>query len=125
MKSIILKFGICIIAFALYGCATKEGMKWQKGGNSIETTNADIRDCKISTALWWPFDDLSKCMHRRGYKLIGLNENQEVINDSNIVKNEKQNETYNKLVELKKLKDNGIISEEEYESKREKYLSEY
>ena len=125
MKSIIFKFGICILVFALYGCATPAGMKWQMEGNSTETTNADIHDCKVSTALWWPFDDLSKCMHRRGYKLIGANENQKALNDDNIVRNEKQNETYNKLVELKKLKDNGIISAEEYESKRKKYLSEY
>ena len=125
MKNIILKFGIWILIFTLYSCATPAGMKWQKSGHSIETTNADIHDCKVNTALWWPFDDLSKCMHRRGYKLIGANENQETLNDKNIVRNEKQNETYHKLVELKKLKDSGIISAEEYESKKQKYLSEY
>ncbi len=125
MKRFIFNFGICIIVSSLFGCATPGGMQWQKAGNSLETTNADIHDCKVNTALWWPFDDLSKCMHRRGYKLIGANENQEELNDNYIVRNEKQNETYNKLVELKKLKDNGIISNEEYESKRKKYLSEY
>ncbi len=125
MKNNILKFGILITVLVLSGCATPSGMKWQKSGYSMESTNADIHDCKVSTALWWPFDDLSKCMHRRGYKLTGLTETPEDLTNSKIVRNEKENATYEKLVELKKLKDNAIISEEEYESKRAKYLSEY
>lgn len=125
MKSACLRLGISILAFSLYGCATPSGMKWQKTGYSAESTNADIQDCKVSTALWWPFDDLSKCMHRRGYKLIGLNEIPANAVYSNVVRNEQENETYRKLVELKKLKDSGIISEEEFESKKVKYLSKY
>ena len=125
MKDIVLKFGILFFTFALSGCATPSGMKWQKPGHSIESTNSDIHDCKVSTALWWPFDDLSKCMHRRGYRLIGANETHNDVANNKVVRNEKENVTYEKLVELKKLKDNGIISENEYESKRVKYISEY
>ena len=102
MKSVLSKLGIFILAFSLYGCATPSGMKWQKSGYSAESTSADIHDCKVSTALWWPFDDLSKCMHRRGYKLTGLNEITANPSNSNIVRNDQEDETYRKLVELKK-----------------------
>ena len=64
-------------------------------------------------------------MHRRGYKLTDENETITDSPNNKIVRSKKENETYEKLVELKKLKDNGIISEEEYESKRAKYLSKY
>jgi hypothetical protein len=100
-------------------------MKWQKEGYSMESTNADIHDCKVNTALWWPFDDLSRCMHRRGYKLIGENEITNDNSSTKVVRSEAENEIYKKLIELKKLKDSGIITEEEYESKKAKYLSEY
>jgi hypothetical protein len=120
MQKIKVMFGLSILILGLFGCATPGGMKWNKAGHSIDTTNADVHDCQVSTALWWPFDDLSKCMHRRGYKLIGENEEPQKI-----ASNKEKTGDYDKLVELKKLKDNGIISNEEYENKRKKYLSEY
>jgi len=121
MKKITFKFGIMILMFALYGCATPGGMKWQKSGNSLGTTKADISDCKVSTALWWPFDDLSKCMHRRGYKLIGENEIPKHLEPVD----KKKNDNYNKLIQLKKMHDEGIITDLQYEYKKNKYLSEY
>ncbi len=60
-------------------------------------------------------------MHRRGYELIGegeyinITEKKQVTNQSDM----------SKLLELKQLKENGIISTEEYEHKREHYLSNY
>nr|WP_320116172.1 hypothetical protein [uncultured Desulfuromonas sp.] len=125
MANVILKMFFLFLLCFVSGCATPSGMKWQKNGNSVATTNADIHDCRVNTALWWPFDTLSRCMHRRGYKLIGENEDSspEVTND--IVRSDEQNEIYDKLVYLKKLKDKGIISEKEYQLKRDKYLSLY
>jgi hypothetical protein len=64
-------------------------------------------------------------MHRRGYKLIGENEITNDNSSTKVVRSEAENEIYKKLIELKKLKDSGIITEEEYESKKAKYLSEY
>lgn len=125
MKTTFIKIGLFVLAFALCGCSTPAGMKWQKQGNSVETTNADIHGCKVNTALWWPFDDLSRCMHRRGYKLIGENEGSENVQSYKGTKTEDENQNYIKLVELKKLKDDGIISNEEYEIKRKKYISTY
>lgn len=74
MQKIKMVIGLSILSLGFFGCATPTSMKWSKSGNSIETTNIDIHECKVSTFLWWPFDSLSRCMHRRGYKLIGENE---------------------------------------------------
>ena len=119
------KHAIKLIAFIfianIFGCATPRGMEWHKESASTETTNADIHDCKVNTFLWWPFDTLYRCMHRRGYKLIGENEvpqNKEILT-SNIDDNHK------KLMELKSLKEHGLVTNEEYEQKRKKYLSSY
>ena len=70
MKKNIIKLVIMIFMFGLYGCAIPGGLKWQKSGNSLGKTKADISGCKILTVLSWPFDDVRKCMHKRGYKLV-------------------------------------------------------
>ena len=85
------------------------------------TTNADTQDCKVNTFLWWPFDTLYRCMDRRGYVLIGKDEVKKVA-EQKPVNNQSD---YKKLMELKKLKDKGIISDEEYERKKKKYLQKY
>ena len=74
MKKITFSLGILIFMFGLYGCATPTGKKWQKSGKSISATEADIHDCKVNTEMWWPFDDLDNCMHRRGYDLVNDDE---------------------------------------------------
>ena len=125
MKDVFFKLVIFILTVTLYGCSTPSGMKWQKADYSTKSTNADVSDCKVNTALWWPFDTLSRCMHRRGYKLIGENEITTNYPNHNMRVSGKENETYIKLIELKKLKDDGIISEEEFKLKKAKYLSEY
>lgn len=121
MKKRVIKLVLFIFVANIFGCATPKGMVWHKEGNSIKTTNADIHDCKVSTFLWWPFDTLYRCMHRRGYVLIGEDEDKKVTEQKPV--NNQSN--FSKLMELKQLKENGIISTEEYERKREKYLLKY
>ena len=70
MKKTIFKLIFVIFLLTLYGCSTPAGMKWQKEGSSLSTTEADVHDCKVNTEMWWPFDDLDNCMHRRGYELV-------------------------------------------------------
>ena len=124
MKSGFLKLGtVFVLTIILCGCSTPSGMKWQKKDYSTESTNADVGECKVNTALWWPFENLSRCMHRRGYKLIG--ENEVVTNHPPKSNSASEKGIYLKLVELKRLKDAGFISEEEFNLKKEKYLSEY
>lgn len=125
MRSVFLKLLLVVLAFALYGCATPAGMKWHKSGHSPASTNADVEYCKTSTALWWPFDDLNRCMHRRGYRLIGASEMTNDPASGKVVRSVDQEEIYRKLNEIKHLRDDGIISEEEYESMRIKLLSNY
>lgn len=121
MKKHVIKLVLFIFVASIFGCATPRGMEWYKEGNSIMTTHADIQDCKTNTFLWWPFDTLYRCMHRRGYVLIGENEEIKVTGK----KAENTQSDFQKLMELKQLKDNGIISTEEYEQKKKKYLLKY
>lgn len=74
MKRHAMKFILFIIVASISGCATPKGMEWYKKGASVKTTNADVHDCKVNTFLWWPFDTLYRCMHRRGYVLVGEGE---------------------------------------------------
>lgn len=74
MTKPILKLGILFLIVFLSGCSTPAGMKWHKKGNSVSRTNTDIHDCKVNTAMWWPFDDLTECMERRGYELTDENQ---------------------------------------------------
>ena len=55
-------------------------------------------------------------MHRRGYVLIGEDEDKKVTEQKPV--NNQSN--FSKLMELKQLKENGIISTEEYEQKKKK-----
>ena len=60
-------------------------------------------------------------MHKRGYELIQKYEVKNVP-EQKPVNNQSD---FQKLMELKQLKDNCIISTEEYEQKKKKYLLKY
>ena len=77
-----------------------------------------LSGCKTNTVLLWPFDWASKCMRRRGYELheIGYRYPSQDASPSD--------GAAQKLIELKRLRDAGAISAEEYEEKRQKYLDE-
>ena len=95
--------------------------EWYKKGNSSITTKNDIQDCKHKTFLWWPFVTYQRCMKKRGYILI-LKDKKRKVTEQKPANNQSD---FQKLMELKQLKDKGIISTEEYEQKKKKYLLKY
>jgi len=121
MKKHVIKLLLFIFVASIFGCATPRNKVWFKEGSSKMTTKNDIADCKQKTFLWWPFVTYFSCMHKRGYELIPKYEEAKVTEQEPV--NNKSD--FQKLLELKQLKDKGIISEEEFEEKKKKYLQKY
>ena len=121
MKKHVIKLVLFIFAASIFGCATPRNKVWFKEGSSKMTTKSDVEDCKHKTYLWWPFVTYHRCMHERGYELIQKYEEIKVT-EQKPVNNQSD---FKKLMELKQLKDHGIISTEEYEQKKKKYLLKY
>ena len=119
MKSFLVKSTILLSVLFVFGCATPKNKQWYKEAAPQATIDANISDCKLNTFLWWPMDTLSKCMLRRGFKLITDKEKEDLM----AVREQRINAE--KLIELKKLKDSGVLSEAEYEEKRVKYISSF
>lgn len=110
--------GVALIA-SLIGCATPPaGKEWVHPTRSHSEMESHLSGCKTNTVLLWPFDWASKCMRRRGYELheIGYRYPSQDASPSD--------GAAQKLIELKRLRDAGAISAEEYEEKRQKYLDE-
>lgn len=116
MKKHVIKLLLFIFVASIFGCATPRNKVWFKEGSSKMTTKSDVEDCKHKTYLWWPFVTYHRCMHKLGYELIKKVPEEKPVNNQS---------DFQKLMELKQLKDNGIISTEEYEQKKKKYLLKY
>lgn len=56
------------------GCSIPAGTKWHKEDTSVAVIDGNVSECRVNTALWWPFDTLSNCMTRRGFRLVGADE---------------------------------------------------
>ena len=119
MKLVLFRSAVILSTVFIFGCVTPNSMQWHKRSASEATTKADISDCKFNTFMWWPFDTLYKCMTRRGYVLIGDDEKARKIEEK------ERRISAEALIDLKKLKDAGVITEAEYEAKKRKYLSNF
>jgi len=116
LKTILKTIALVSLLFMM-GCSIPKNTQWHKDSTAEATTKSDISFCKVNTFMWWPFETLHKCMTRRGYKLVSDAEKQKMV------ENVEQVSISNALLELKKLRDAGAITEEEYEGKKSKYLS--
>jgi len=121
MKKHVIKLVLFIFVASIFGCATPRNKVWFKEGSSNLTTKNNIADCKNKTFLWWPFVTYFSCMHKRGYELIPKYEVKKVPEQKQV----HNQSDFQKLLELKQLKDKGIITAEEFEEKKKKYLQKY
>ena len=108
-----------IVVILLAGCATPpKGKVWIHDTRSGDVMEAHLHGCKVNTFWLWPFDWASKCMRRRGYRL----------HDEGLPRPDQEHavstDAADKLMELKRLRDAGAITPEEYEEKRSRYLDD-
>ncbi len=108
-----------VLALLLGGCATPpSGKEWVHETRSHDDMERHLSSCKANTVLLWPFDWASRCMRRRGYVLRDEGEGYTPPSSPASAS------PADKLIELQDLRDRGVITDEEYESKRRKYVKE-